>query len=95
MSGFLPSSEPAIGRSQELATVGWCRRTAELPLLVELERAACPQKSRKDQMFLCMRLLNPYDVPLLIVDENHVRIRSRRFFNMGATFLIGDSETTP
>jgi len=48
MSGFLPSSEPAIGRSQELATVGWCRRTAELPLLVELERAACPQKSRKD-----------------------------------------------
>ena len=48
MSGFLPSSEPAIGRSQELATVGWCRRTAELPLLVELERAACPQKSRKN-----------------------------------------------
>jgi len=49
MSGFLPSSEPAIGRSQELATNGWCRRTAELPLLVELDRAACPQKSRKDQ----------------------------------------------
>ena len=49
MSGFLPSSEPAIGRSQELATVGWCRRTAELPLLVELERAACPQKSRKNR----------------------------------------------
>ena len=51
MPGFLPSSEPAIGRSQELATDGWCRRTAELPLLVELERAACPQKSRKDQKF--------------------------------------------
>jgi hypothetical protein len=51
MPGFLPSSEPAIGRSQELATDGWCRRTAELPLLVELERAACPQKSRKDQYF--------------------------------------------
>ena len=48
MSGFLPSSEPAIGRSQELATVGWCRRTAELPLLVESERAAYPQGSRKD-----------------------------------------------
>ncbi|MFM7864092.1 MAG: hypothetical protein ACKPHU_07755, partial [Planctomycetaceae bacterium] len=40
--GFLPSSEPAIGRSQELATDGWCRRTAELPWLVELEKAACP-----------------------------------------------------
>jgi hypothetical protein len=53
MSGFLPSSEPAIGRSQELATVGWWRRTAELPLLVELERAACPQKSRKDRFFAC------------------------------------------
>ena len=47
ISGFLTSSEPAIGRSQELAADGWCRRTAELPLLVELERAACPQKSRK------------------------------------------------
>ena len=52
MSGFLPSSEPAIGRSQELATDDWCRRTAELPLLVELESAACPQKSRKDHFFL-------------------------------------------
>ena len=48
MPGFLPSSEPAIGRSQELATDGWGRRTAELPSLVELERAACPQKSRKN-----------------------------------------------
>jgi len=55
MPGFLPSSEPAIGRSQELATDGWCRRTAELPLLVELERAACPQKSRK----------NPFPMPAL------------------------------
>jgi len=48
MSGFLPSSEPAIGRSQELATDGWCGRTAELPLLVELERAVCQQKCGKD-----------------------------------------------
>ncbi|MFN5313618.1 MAG: hypothetical protein ACK5FF_04105, partial [Planctomyces sp.] len=55
MSGFLPSLEPAIGRSQELATNGWCRRTAELPLLVELDRAACPQKSRK----------NPFPMPAL------------------------------
>ncbi|MFM8724380.1 MAG: hypothetical protein ACKON9_04560, partial [Planctomycetaceae bacterium] len=46
--GFLPSSEPAIGRSQDLATDGWCRRTAELPLVVELEKATCPHKCRMD-----------------------------------------------
>ncbi len=34
---FLPSSEPAIGRSSELSNDGWCRRTADLLLLVELE----------------------------------------------------------
>lgn len=48
MSGFLPSSESAIGRSQGLATDGWCGRTAELTLLVELERAVCQQKCGKD-----------------------------------------------
>jgi len=42
-----------------------------------------------------MRLLNPSDVPLLMGEQNRVRIRPRRFFNMRATFLIGDSETTP
>jgi hypothetical protein len=40
--------KPAIGRSQELATDGWCRRKAELPLLVELEKSACPHKYRMD-----------------------------------------------
>ena len=67
MSGFLPSSEPAIGRSQELATDGWCRRTAELPLLVELERAACPQKSRKDPFFASFVVRLDYVVYMRLV----------------------------
>ena len=46
--GFLPSSEPAIGRSQEQATDGWRRRKAELPLLVVPEEGGYPQESRMD-----------------------------------------------
>jgi hypothetical protein len=55
--GLLPASEPAIGRLQELATDGWCRQSAELPGLVELEKAACPHKYGKDRFFerlLCL-----------------------------------------
>lgn len=40
-----------------------------------------------------MRLLNPSAGPLLMGAENEVRIRSRRFFNMRATFLIGGSRS--
>ena len=35
-----------------------------------------------------MRLLKPADFALLIVEENHVRIRRMRFFGMRVTFLI-------
>lgn len=45
LSAFVGASHRSLARA---ATDGWHRGTAELPLLVELERAAYPQKSRLD-----------------------------------------------